>query len=115
MSATRINKTTISTVLVSFEVKDNKGRLIGAQITRLEADFVEPNKDLDQADWRNRYPTSYDFRGHYFGFHAMAARAGKTYGAAQNPRWFPTAEARDQAIADYIAGAQKRANKKAAA
>jgi len=101
-----VNHATAVVVHVSLEVHDERGRLMGANISRFEADFIEP---LAGATWHSCYA----YRGHAFGFCPHATRNGKNYGAAQSDQWFETAEERDAAIVKYIASAQKRANKRA--
>jgi len=91
--------------LVSFDVRDTKGRVIGAGITTFAQEFTDLPADPQPTSW-STVPA-----GFYFCFTPQATRNGLPYGASQNRRRFSTAAERDQAVAEYLADARKRAAK----
>ena len=98
----------------AFGVKDAKGREIGAKIRTFEEVFsfgpgVAQYPGSDYAHTCNIAP------GLYYGFYPHATRNGKPYGAGQPVQRFATTAERDAAIAKYLAGARKRAEKAARA
>ena len=102
--AKTINEVVTSNDVVSFDVVDAKGRAIGSQIKRIEADWVDAAEGAG-------YGYRTDRRGHWFAFEPHATRDGKRYGAYQGPRWFATVEDREAAIVEYLVQARKRAAK----
>ena len=97
------NLITTSDEVIAFDVNDSKRRAVGAQIKRIEAHWVEtPEGKCGYIPYR---------RGRWFGFEPHATRDGRRYGAVQQWRWFATVEAREAAIAKYLADASKRAAK----
>ena len=97
------NLITTSNEVVAFGATDSKARAVGAQIRHIEADWIETPQ--------GQYGYVNDRRGRWFGFQPHATRNGVNYGAVQKWRWFATIEAREAAIAKYLADANKRAAK----
>ena len=97
------NLITTSNEVIVFAATDSKARVIGAQIKRIEADWIETPQ--------GQYGYVNDRRGLWFGFEPHATRNNQRYGAVQQWRWFATIEAREAAIAKYLADANKRAAK----
>ncbi len=89
--------------VVSFGVKDSKGREIGAQIRTWETDFESTSPEAKV--WYAIKP------GHYFSLYAQATRGGKAFGASQSTHYFTIVSARNAAIEKYLAQARKRAGK----
>lgn len=97
-------------VLREFDAVDSKGRRLGAAAHKFTGVRVHkprmlyvctPQEQLDPA-------------GPVWGFSPSSRRNGEHFGASQSCRWFETAEQRDEAIAKYLAQAEKAAAKKAA-
>ena len=98
------NLITTSNEVIVFGATDSKARVIGAQIKRIEADWIETPQ--------GQYGYVNDRRGLWFGFEPHATRNNQRYGAGlQRHCWFATIEAREAAIAKYLADANKRAAK----
>lgn len=110
MTTTRRTWTSeVTRTLHSFEVKDARGRVIGAAIRAYEVEYVENTEEsLLITTQRSTMPA-----GRHFVMHPWATRDGQDYGAVQGERFYKTAEERDQAVAKYLADARKRAAKKA--
>lgn len=89
-----------------FGIADEKGRMIGAIIETWEVDFV-PSDDPMRG-----YSTVEP--GRYLAFEPHATRNGNHYGAGQRSQLFKTVAERDAAIAKYLNGARKRAQKNSA-
>jgi hypothetical protein len=87
--------------LVSFDVLDKRGRVVGARITRNEHTYTEGG---DRA-WYEQTP------GTFYAFTPHATRNGETYGASQRTVLCATPEEREAAIAKYLRAARKRAAK----
>lgn len=87
---------------------DAKWRTIGARVTTWEQD-MEAVTEEEATAWRwGWYAVA---PGHWYIFCPHATRNGATYGALQSTQWFTTAAERDRAIAKYLKGAAKRAEK----
>ncbi len=89
--------------VVSFGVKDSRGREIGAQIRTWETDFESASPEVKM--WYAIKP------GHYFSLNVHAVRGGISYGASQPTHYFTTVSERNAAIEKYLAQARKRAGK----
>lgn len=85
----------------SFAAKDKAGRLIGSEVIFLVATATEAPSGYGHA-----IPP-----GEVYGFKPGATRDGRPYGAAQQNRWFASAQERSTAIEAYFADAAKRAKK----
>lgn len=88
--------------VIDFEIRDAKGRSIGAQVATWNATMEARDHG------RSTLPP-----GPAFGLNTMATRRGIPYGASQPSQWFATEEERAAALAAYLDGARKRAAKKA--
>lgn len=105
------NRTHKGVIAEDFGKADSKGRALGARAHLIEADRVILEANMHPvcaATFRDVLPAA-----HVFGFCPQAMRGGAPFGAVQRDRYFETAEARDQAVAKYLADAKKRATKKA--
>jgi hypothetical protein len=88
---------------------DNKGREIGARITRsIEVLANDPTATT----WQQRFGATGP--GVWFCYRPQAMRGRLPYGAGQPIARFASEAARDQAIGKYLAAAEKRAAKIAA-
>lgn len=85
-----------------FGVMDKRCRRIGANIYTFEVDFELKPEAL--GGW------TVD-PGHYFVFQPNTTRNGQDYGPVQPWHLFVTTQERDAAIAKYLDGARKRAQK----
>jgi len=99
----------VQTQHVSFDVVDEKGRIVGAFIETSVVTYTlfDGTEGPYRGGWRHA-------PGVFFGFEPHATRNGKNYGASQSLSVFDTAEARDAAIAKYLKTAKARAAKKVA-
>jgi len=97
---------------VAFGSLDKRGREVGAIIVRRSLTVeLAPN----QAEtWGYLASTELPVGTFRFVFLPQATRDGKAFGACQPNSYFETEEAREAAIAKYLAGAKKRAAKIAA-
>lgn len=86
-----------------FGTTDKRGRKVGAAIFTTEFDFVE------DPEANGGYLMA---AGHYYAFVPSATRDGNSYGATQRWTSYATVEDRDAAIATYLKGARKRAERK---
>jgi len=92
---------------IAFGLTDEKGRAIGTFIQRETVEYVERIGPVEGYCYYEREPgVSYEFRPH-------VTRNGQCYGAMHGARIFKTVDEREAAIAEYIAGAKKRAAKHA--
>ena len=112
-SATAIlaSKTTIDateTRRISFDIKDSKGREIGARISIRLVNFVAHDKGATYG-----YLVEPDALGEYWEFEPHATRDGGSYGACQSSRRFRLRVTMENAIDKYLADARKRALKNA--
>lgn len=89
---------------IDFGYVDAKGRRIGCALYRVKVEWVE----APDAKWGWKVP-----RGQYR-LCVQAERNGVSYGACQADQYFESEEAREAAVAKYLAGAKKRAAKLAA-
>lgn len=89
-----------------FGVKDDKGRAVGA-VCQFYTVEVKAERYLWNHEERRYMPPGVYFVGCF-----EAARASKQFGATQSRRVFTSVEAREAALADYLAAAKKRAEKK---
>lgn len=98
---------------VSFGIKDERGREIGADIDTGVTTFrlVTQEEWDSQPSWGGGYYTVP--AGDQYWYCPQATRNGKKYGALQRQQFFPTAAERDAAVEKYLANAKKRAAKKA--
>lgn len=92
----------------SFDVKDRLGREIGAAVWLYHIEYREVPEDTLSGYYDRIAP------GAYYAFVPHATRNGKCYGASRQEQRHATEAGRRLAIEKYIAGAQKRAQKKAA-
>jgi len=91
----------------SFEVKDSKGRMVGAEIRLCEETYeVEDLEDCPGKCVWWQVPA-----GHYFVLNVHATRDGRWYGAVQHSKRFATPELREQAVQKYLTSARKRAQR----
>lgn len=88
---------------IDFEALDARGRKVGAQIIRQTVTFSPLSEGV---------PGWVFEPGTYYAWRASATRNGKPYGATQRENICTTAEEREAAIAKYLNGARKRAEKK---
>lgn len=98
------SRSPVSVKMVSFGVRDSKGRVMGAQLVTYEAVFKPLGADLKM--WYNIAP------GRYYALRVWATRDDKTYGATQSTKYFATVSERELAIKKYLAAAKKRATAK---
>lgn len=84
-------------------IRDNKGRIIGAQITRFEAVHVEPKEDN-----RSYFTVP---AGYYYAFIPHNTRNGECYGSSQEARLYTDRFERDAAIAEYISRSEAKYQK----
>lgn len=93
-----------------FNVRDSKGRVLGASVALYEGDRTINDKqvyiDVKQDDLKPA--------GRVHGFCPQATRDGVAFGACKAVQWFDSSKQRDDAAARYFANAQKRAQKNAA-
>ena len=102
------NDTNETREYIAFDAADSKGRAVGASIRRGVHTYV-PVSDSGPT-WFHRIKP-----GTYFYFRPWATRDGKEYGAVQPARYFATEADREEGVAQYLAEARKRADKKSAA
>lgn len=112
----------------NFGLFDKKGREIGIWAgfnTVVLRDFTDEEAAAYNAPYS---PDSYETRlaafanirvlsqapGTWYVMRTSAMRAGSGFGPGFNRQWFRTSEERDAALAKYIKGARKRAEKEAA-
>lgn len=96
---------------VAFGIRDKRGREVGATIIRRELRVeLAPNQ---QERWGYLETTELPVGAFRLVFVPHATRDGKAFGACQRDSYFETEEARETAIAKYLAGAKKRAAKMA--
>ena len=90
---------------VDFPYLDSRGRRIGVNIYRSITTITEvPESESSWVTDRSNLGSWYVFEPH-------ATRDGMNYGPLQDDRRFRTEEARESAIAKYLADAEKRASK----
>lgn len=99
------SKTKAETSYKSFDLKDRLGRIIGASATTWEVTMVEFTPETPYVTYSTLAP------GRHFMLETQATRDAVGYQAFRR-KAFPTAEARDKAIAKYFADAAKRAVKR---
>lgn len=88
----------------NFDLKDSKGRVIGARIQTKIVEYTAIEGTNLTAYW--------DIEpGVYFAFIPHATRNGEIYGPVQNERRFKTRLERENAIDKYLKDARKRASK----
>lgn len=92
---------------VAFGFRDKRGREVGAFIVR-RAITVELAEEKSASHLAT---TGLPPGASRFVFLPQATRDGKAFGACQPDSYFETEEAREEAIAKYLAGAKKRAAK----
>lgn len=100
-------------VVVSFNVFDGRGRLIGAHITRGRLTITR-DKPRAESDYRGRHCRP-DELGDWFTFTPHATRDAHGYGACQSQQQFRTELERETAIGKYLQAAERRAKKHTAA
>lgn len=88
--------------IVDFELRDKKGRRVGAQVVLT----VETLAPAPEGEYGYTQPP-----GTYFCFRPSATRNGKPFGAIQTKRFFATFEERDAEVKRYFDAAVKRAYK----
>lgn len=101
----------VQTRRADYNARDSKGRQIGSLIECVTALYVAS----DEGGLASRGILDgriVNVPGTFFEYRAWATRNGLPYGATQAWRAFRTKEERDKAIETYVAGAQRRANKK---
>lgn len=87
----------------TFECRDEKGRTMGAEIKIGTADFVPAE------DYRSQQA-----EGSYLWMRPGGTRNGCGFGPTQPRQYFKAEAERDAAIAIYLSGARKRAEKRGA-
>lgn len=87
----------------SFGDLDERGRMVGARITRYEIETIAVGPDAEG------YVLYLAHAGRWFAFEPHATRDGQRYGASQSTRYYPTAGRREDAISLYLREAMKRA------
>lgn len=102
-----------TTESVAFGIRDERGREVGAILFRygLSVELAEG----EEARFGLLATTELPVGASRLVFVPHAARDGKAFGAFQRHSYFETEEAREAAIAKYLAGAKKRAAKMAGA
>ena len=100
----RVNETPASVKYINFGGLDRFNRVIGAEITTYECDFVNSPPE------RNSGYTIAE--GHYYAMRPNATRNEVPYGPIQPTQYFKTEKDRSEAFAKYVKGASKRALKR---
>jgi len=107
----RVSEPTSEVSDFDFGLSDKKGRAIGARIY-LSTMVTRPVSEENAKGWGaqiHKLPA-----GTYYMLLTSAMRGGETFGAYTGNRAFKTIEERTAAIAKYLKGAKKRAEKEAA-
>lgn len=110
MTATTLTRRTVGTVTVEhvdFDVRDQRGRAIGAAVTTFMVTFTAL-PDGATSGWCHA-------PGTFFGLCVQATRNGRGYGASQPWRFFATAAERARALAASLTASRRRASAKAVA
>lgn len=103
---TTTNATTAKIEQFDTKHRDNRGRVIGAQVATWEVDVVYRDGDAE-----GDLVPGYNAPGHYFVFRPWATRNGEAFGAVQHEQLFASSRDRDRAIVRYLKGAFARAAK----
>ena len=99
------NRSDFTITSIEFPYLDSRTRRIGVNIYRSIKTMIQvPESESSLNTDRSNLGSWYVFRPH-------ATRNGITYGALQRDRFFRTEEAREHAIAKYLADSEKRASK----
>ena len=93
-----------------FDIKDSKGRAMGASILRT----TETYELMTDAEVKTSYFCSFICVGTWYVANIQTTRDGKCYGASQPNLYFASVEARDEAVHAHLARSMKAAAKKAA-
>lgn len=88
-----------------FDVRDQKGRMIGVQVTLYEQTFTELTPEEVAKPWSSWYHVR---PGTYLCAYAMATRDGRPYGASQNEARFTDPAQRNRWVIQRVADARKR-------
>jgi hypothetical protein len=89
-----------------FDVRDSKGRMVGAQIKTFVRDLVSYEEGSNEHYYFSSRPP-----GRYYCFEPRSLRDYKPYGASQKTRYFSLIEARYGAVSVYLDAARERAKK----
>lgn len=99
----------------TFNMKDAKGRELGARVYFFEVDYVEWTAEQYAELAAKRYGSSGHTTKtpgtHVFGMRGQFTRAGKDFGSGGRTMEFATEAERAQAVAKYLKGAKSRAAK----
>lgn len=99
------------TIARTFDAFDTKGRQFGARVRLTTYEYAETTSEVWNSprtiDWLKNQPAP----GTHYGFRPHAERGGKSYGASQGDRIFPTEAERDAAVEKYFATAERGALK----
>lgn len=90
---------------IEFPYLDSRARRIGVNIYRSTTAYIQ----VPESESRSIIDRSN--LGFWYVFEPHATRNSVTYGPLQYDRFFRTEEAREYAIAKYLADAEKRASK----
>jgi hypothetical protein len=88
----------------SFNVRDSRGRVIGA-MARLFTATYSPAPEGQSWGYRREAGST------WYAYQPGATRDGQHYGASHYPKYFPTAAERDAAVERYFRQAASRARK----
>ena len=99
------NRSNFTITSIEFPYLDSRARRIGVNIYRsIKTKIQVPESESPWITDRSNLGSWYVFEPH-------ATRDGITYGPLQRDRFFRTEEAREHAIAKYLADSKKRASK----
>ena len=99
------NRSNLIITDIDFPYLDSRARRIGSRIYR----FIETITESPDAN--SGYLVRRSNFGSWYVFEPHATRDGIVYGASQQGRYFRTEKAREDAVAEYLADAEKRASK----